>query len=309
MTAGGKWAKGAAFITGDYCPIAEAKISILDWGLLRSDATYDVVHVWKGRFFRLDDHIARFQRSLEKLHLKLPCDEPEMRRVLHRCVALTGLQDAYVEMAATRGEPSEGSRDPRLARNTFFAFAIPFVWIMKPERFEQGLKAIVAARPRIPSASVDARVKNYHWQDLTAGLFEAYERGAETPILLDIEGNVAEGPGFNVFVVRGGRISTPASNVLEGITRQTVLDLAAEIQSPVHVGKVARTELASADEIFLSSTAGGIMPVTALDGRPLGTGTPGPVTRRLHTLYWQKKEAGWHGTPVEYETARVVESV
>ena len=309
MTAGDKWAKGAAFIYGDYCPIAEAKISILDWGLLRSDATYDVVHVWKGRFFRLDDHITRFQRSVEKLHLTLPFDEAEMRRVLHRCVALTGLQDAYVEMAATRGEPPPGSRDPRLAKHTFFAFAIPFVWLMRPERFEPGLKAIVATRPRIPSASVDARVKNYHWQDLTAGLFEAYERGAETPILLDIEGNVAEGPGFNVFVVKGGRISTPESNVLEGITRKTVLDLAADLQSPVRVAKVARAELEGADEIFLSSTAGGIMPVTALDGRRLGNGTPGPVTRRIHTLYWQKKEAGWHGTPVDYAAAREVERV
>ena len=295
-------AAGMAFIDGRFCPIGEAKISVLDWGLLRSDATYDVVHVWKGRFFRLDDHLARFRRSVASLRMTLPLAEDRLRATLAELVARSGLRDAYVEMACTRGEPAPGSRDPRLCRNRFFAFAVPFVWIVPPERQEAGVDAVIARSVhRIPPASVDPTVKNYHWLDFTRGLFEAYDRGAETAILTDGTGAIAEGPGFNVFAVRGGAVTTPESGVLEGITRRTVLELCDAIGTPVALTRVSVEELLTADELFLSSTAGGIMPVRSLDGRPVGDGRPGAITRTLRRLYWEKKEAGWHGTAVPYD--------
>jgi branched-subunit amino acid aminotransferase/4-amino-4-deoxychorismate lyase len=119
---------GAAFVDGRFVPVAEARVPILDWGFLRSDATYDVAHVWRGSFFRLEDYLDRFERGMERLHMSLPHDRAEIRDVLMECVRLSGLREAYAEMICTRGVPPPGSRDPRECENNFFAFAVPFVW-------------------------------------------------------------------------------------------------------------------------------------------------------------------------------------
>lgn len=281
------FSQGVAWVDGDYVPIAEARLPLTDWGFLRSDATYDVVHVWKGRFFRLDAHIARFRRGVDRLRMSLPVDETALRGILHRCVFLAGLQDAYVEMICTRGVPPPGSRDPRHCRNSFFAFAVPFVWIVSEEAQKTGISLRISDVVRIPEASVDPTVKNYHWHDLTRGIFDAYAHGDATAVLTDGAGNVAEGPGFNVFSVSGGRLATPDSGVLEGITRQTAIELAREAGYSVEERPVAVDELRAADEIFLTSTAGGIMPVSRVDGAPLGAGVPGPVTTVLRRRYWE----------------------
>ena len=198
---------GIAFMDGQYLPISEAKISVLDNGFLHSDATYDVAHVWKGAFFRLDDHLERVFAGMEKLHMSLPFDRAEVTEILHNCVALSGLKNAYVEFICTRGTSPTFSRDPRDAVNRFIAFAIPFGSVANPEQMSRGLHAAVTDLVRIPPSSVDPTVKNYHWLDLVKGLYAAYARGAETAILLDANGNIAEGPGFNVFAVKHGKIS------------------------------------------------------------------------------------------------------
>lgn len=277
---------GAAWVEGRFVPVAGARVPITDWGFLRSDATYDVAHVWRGRFFRLDDHIARFRRGVEKLRMTLPVGEAELRAILHRCVALAGFRDAYVEMICTRGQPPPGSRDPRQCRNAFFAFAVPFVWICDPQAQETGMAVHISDIVRIPASSVDPTVKNYHWHDLTRGLFEAYDHGAGSVVLGDGNGNVTEGPGFNIFAVRDGTLATPASGVLEGITRRSAIELARQAGRRVEERPVAAGELRQADEVFATSTAGGIMPVTRIDGRPVGSGAPGPVTRELRERYW-----------------------
>jgi branched-chain amino acid aminotransferase len=289
------YAAGAAFIEGQYVPIAEARIPVLDWGFTRSDVTYDVVHVWKGSFFRLEDHLNRFERSAAALHLTLPHTREGMREILGECVRLSGLREAYVEMGCTRGVPPPGSRDPRACTNRFFAYAIPFVWVATEEQRRRGLHLIISDVRRIPPESVDPTVKNFHWGDLIRGLFDG-----ETVVLTDGAGNVTEGPGFNVFVARGGRIATPARGVLEGITRMSVIELCRETGIPLELGIVPAAAVRAADEVFLSSTAGGVLPVTRVDGRLLGDGLPGPLTTRLRDLYWSKQEAGWHGTPVAY---------
>ena len=289
---------GIAYLDGRYVPMADAKISVLDWGFLRSDATYDVVHTWRGRFFRLDRHLERFERSVERLRLSLPFGREELVEVLRQCVLRAGLEDAYVEMICTRGISPTFSRDPRDAVNQFIAFAIPFGWILRPEERERGLKVAISRIQRIPPQSVDPTVKNYHWLDLVAGLFEAYERDAENVILTDGEGNVAEGPGFNVFAVSDGRATTPDRGVLEGITRMTAIELCGELEVPIAVEALPVEALRQADEAFVTSTAGGIMPLTRLDGAPVGSGRPGPVTQALIELYWAKHEDPDWTTPV-----------
>jgi branched-chain amino acid aminotransferase len=297
----GSYADGAAFVDGRFVPVAEASVPILDWGFLRSDATYDVAHVWRGSFFRLEDHLDRFERSMEHLRLNPPYDRGEIRDILVECVRLSGLRDAYAEIICTRGIPRPGSRDLRDCQNRFYAFVVPFIWIADPEKQERGLHAVIGSKQRIAPESVDPTVKNYHWLDLETGLLEAYERGGETVILVDAEDNVVEGPGFNVFAVANGAISTPDSGVLEGITRKTIIELAAEHGIELEARPVPADELRRADEVFLSSTAGGVIPVATVDGEAVGNGEPGPVTRRLREGYWDLHDDPRFSLPVRYD--------
>jgi branched-chain amino acid aminotransferase len=291
---------GVAFMDGQYLPISEAKISVLDWGFLHSDATYDTVHVWDGAFFRLDLHLERFFGNFAALRMSIPHDREEVRRILHRCVALSGLRQAYVEMLCTRGTSPTFSRDPRDAVNRFAAFAVPFGSVANPEQMARGLHLAITEIVRIPGRSVDPAVKNYHWLDLVRGLYGAYDAGAETALLLDERGHVAEGPGFNVFSVAGGALMTPDRGVLPGITRRTVFDLGARMGFPVAARAVAPDELRAADEVFITSTAGGIMPVSRIDGREVGDGKTGPITRALMDAYWTAhRDPAWN-EPVTY---------
>jgi len=295
------YADGAAFIDGRFVPVGEARVPILDWGFLRSDATYDVAHVWRGSFFRLEDHLDRFERGMERLHMSLPHGRSEIRDILKGCVRLSGLRDAYAEVVCTRGVPPSGSRDPRDCENSLYAFVVPFVWIADPGKQERGLHAVIGRVQRIQPESVDPTVKNYHWLDLVAGLYDAYDRGGETVILVDRENNVVEGPGFNVFAVEGERISTPSRGVLEGITRKTVIELADDHGFPLEQRAVPAEEVRRAEEVFVTSTAGGIMPVTEVDGRPVGNGVPGPVTLRLRDAYWGLHNDPRFATAVRYD--------
>lgn len=283
-------AEGAAWIDNEIVPVAEARLPLLDWGFLHSDATYDVAHVWNGRFFRLDDHIDRFLASMEALRMSVPHDRDAIADILVELVRRSGLREAYVEMICTRGLPAPGSRDPRTCSNRFLAFAVPFIWIADPQKQESGLHLIVSERRRIPPTSIDPRVKNYHWLDMVMALFEAYERSGETAVTVDVAGNLVEGPGFNVFAVRNGALYTPAAGILEGITRHTIIELAGEAQYPVHEQELHAAEARSADELFLTSTAGGVMPVTRIDDETVGDGTPGPITRDLRDRYWALHE-------------------
>ncbi len=295
-----RFADGAAFIDGAYVPIAEARIPILDWGFLRSDATYDVVHVWDGRFFRLADHMERFRRGIGRLQMTCPYQGEALHAVLNRCVALAGLRRAYVEMIATRGVPRPGSRDPRQCANAFYAFAIPFVSIATAEQLERGLHLVVSRTQRIQPESVDPTVKNYHWLDLTAGLMEAFERGGETGVLVDGDGNLVEGPGFNIFAVFDRTVVSPRRGALEGITRRTVIELAREAGLRVDLCPLPAVSARAANEVFITSTAGGIMPVTRIDDQPVGAGQPGPVFQQLSEAYWGAHADPRFATPVDY---------
>ena len=290
---------GVAYIDGDYRPMSEAKISVLDWGFLRSDAAYDVVHVWRQRFFRLDKHLDRFSNSVDQLQMTLPFDRDGLTGVLMECVRRSGHDDAYVEMICTRGVSPTFSRDPRDAVNTFIAFAIPFGWVANEEQRARGLNLSISDIPRISPQSVDPTVKNYHWLDFISGLYGAYENNAENVVLVDLDGNITEGPGFNLFAVKDGRAVTPKNGVLEGITRMTALELCGELNVEAVTESLTVEAVRGADEVFITSTAGGIMSVSKIDGAPVGDGEIGPVTQRLTSLYWEKHTDPNWSTPVD----------
>ena len=284
--------QGCAFVSGQYSPIAQASIPITDWGFLRSDATYDVVTVWDGAFFRLDAHLQRFRRSCQRWRLDPGLTDEQVAEVLAQCVRLSGLRASYVEMICTRGQPPWGSRDPRLAVNQFYAFAVPFVWIANAQQREQGLHVKISDVQRIPAASVDPSAKNYHWNDLTMGLLGALDAGADTVLLVDGQGNVVEGPGFNVFCISGGALVTPDQGMLEGISRRTVIEIARSLGLPLQLRALPADELRGAQEVLLSTSGGGVLPVTRVDQQVIGDGKPGPITRQLVQTYW-----AWHADP------------
>jgi branched-chain amino acid aminotransferase len=296
------WSSGAAYIDGAIMPLREAKIPVTDWGYRRSDVTYDVVGVYFGAFFRLEDHLRRFRASMDKLRLKPRESDREIAGILADLVRRAGLREAYVAMDCLRGRPPAGAPyHPAYSRNYLLCFALPWVWVFSPEQQERGVHAIIAGTRRIPPESVDPTAKNFHWADLTRANFEAHDQGAETAILLDLAGFVTEGPGFNVFTVIDGVVASPPRGVLEGITRLSVFELCEALGIPAQTRPISRTEIEGADEIFFSTTAGGIMPVSRLGSRILGNDRPGPISSRLRKAYWDKRREGWHATPIDYD--------
>jgi branched-chain amino acid aminotransferase len=287
------FSKGVAFVRGQYVPIGEASIPITDWGFLRSDATYDVVTVWEGSFFRLDAHLERFMRSCQRWRLDPGLTPGQITEVLSQCVRLSGLRASYVEMICTRGQPPWGSRDPRLAVNQFYAFAVPYVWLANAQQREAGLHLMISDVQRIPSTSVDPSAKNYHWNDLTMGLLGALDAGADSVLLVDSVGTVVEGPGFNVFCISHGALVTPSEGMLEGISRRTVIEMARALGLETQLRALPADELREAQEVFISTSGGGVLPVSRVDKRPVGDGRPGPITQRLLQTYW-----AWHADPV-----------
>ena len=279
---------GAAWIDGEVMPIAAARLPINDWGLIHSDITYDVIPAWDGGFFRLDDYIGRFQNSVAALRLDIGMDSPAIAAALTEMAAASGLRNAYVAMVASRGVPLiPGTRDPRECGNHFYAWCVPYIHVMRADLPDAERSAWIAKSVRrIPETSVDPRVKNYHWGDFTAAMFEAKDMGYETTILLDEDDNVTEGPGFNVFAVKDGRLVTSDHGMLEGISRRTVMEMAAELRYDVEVRPLPLAEFMEADEVFMSSSGGGVLAITRVNDRIFANGTTGPITTALHARYW-----------------------
>ncbi|CAL5869531.1 uncharacterized protein PFLUO_LOCUS3761 [Penicillium psychrofluorescens] len=281
------FAQGVAWIDGELFPLQEARIPILDQGFMHSDLTYDVPSVWDGRFFRLDDHIARLEASCGKLRLKLPLSRENVKTVLTDMVARSGIHDAFVEIIVTRGLKGVRGTDPKHIVNRIYMFIQPYVWVMEPEVQPVGGTAIIARTVRrTPPGSMDPTVKNLQWGDLVRGLFEASDRGATYPFLTDGDTNLTEGSGFNVVLVKDGVLYTPSRGVLEGITRKSVIDAARINGLEIHVQIIPVQMAYDADEIFMCTTAGGIMPITTLDDRSVNGGQLGPITRKIWDTYW-----------------------
>ena len=220
------FAKGVAWIEGQLVPLHEARIPLMDQGFQHGDLTYDVPAVWGGRFFRLDDHLDRFSASCAKMRLKFPIPRDEIKRNLIEMVAKSGIKDAFVEIIVTRGlyGVRESLQDKHRAEmvNNLYMFICPYIWVMSPEMQRVGGSAIVARTVRrTPPGSFDPTVKNLQWGDLTRGMFEAMDRGADFPFLTDGDANLTEGAGFNVVLIKDGVMYTPDRGCLEVSNRST----------------------------------------------------------------------------------------
>ncbi len=302
-----KFSHGTAYSGGVYSSIDDATVPMSDLGFTQADGTYDVVSTSKGYFFRLEDHLDRFDRSCELFRLTNPHSRKETVEILENLVRLAGTKEAYVWWAVTRGHMPDGDArtDPKAYQNCFYAFVVPYVYIADDEKRTRGLNLLVSEDfIRIPAKAVDPRAKNFHWMDLKLSLFEARDKGHDWSVLCDADGYLTEAPGANIFYIKDRTLYTPDAGCLEGITRKTTLELAKEVglairEEPVHV-----QGLRDADEAFLTSTAGGVMPINTVDGKIIGgQNGPGETVAHLHNLYWEKRWAGWLGTQVDYTAA------
>lgn len=282
------YAGGCAYVEGEYVPLANARISMFDAGLGHSDITYTVASVWHGKVFRLGDHIDRLLDGAQKMRIPSPMTREQIMDISKECISRSGLQESYVCVMLSRGFGARrGEKDLSKMNSQVYAYAIPYLWVFNPIEQINGISAVVARNTRRASAgSIDPGVKNFQWGDLVKASFEAGDRGARTAFLLDADGFLAEGPGFNVIVVKDGKLYTPARNALPGITRKSALEIASNFGLETHIGDVSSELLYSADEIFAATTAGGITPVTELDGKAIGSGKVGNITARIRDRFW-----------------------
>lgn len=296
------FAQGIAWIEGELVPLVHARIPILDQGFLRGDLTYDVPGVWDGRYFRLDEHLDRLEASCEKMRFKLPLGRAAVREKVIEMVARSGIRDAYVELIVTRG--LKFVREYASYENSLYLMVMPYVWAMQPAVQRTGGAAIVTRTVRrTPPGAMDPTIKNLQWGDFCRGWLEAMDRGAVYSLLPDGDGNITEGGGYNICVIKDGVLSTPSRGVLEGITRKTVLEVAQARQVPTVLDFVPVNALYDADELFICTTAGGVMPLTQLDGKPVADGQIGPITRQIWEDYWAAHYDPKHSFAVDYDNA------
>jgi len=302
-----KYASGIAFANGTFCAVSEATLPLYDQGFLYCDVAYEKVTVTNGRFFRLDDHFDRLSRSCRKFRLRNPYTNEEMVDIFNTLARLSGFKDAGLFWCVTRGlaKPNGGHTDPNAYEGRLYAVMDPYGSIIDSQQRNRGLDIIISKEfIRIHPKAVDPTVKNFHWMDMRLSLFEAGDQGKDWSVLTDADGYLTESPGANIFVVQNGKLYTPESGCLEGITRKTTLELAEMLGVPASMSKIHARQLKEADDAFLTSSAGGIMPINSVDGVVLGgTHGPGEVARRFHNLYWQKLWEGWKCKPIDYHSA------
>lgn len=289
--------ESVVYINGEYVPKSKATISVFDRGFLYGDCVYDTTSAWAGYIFKLDDHIDRFYKSIKAIGIDMPITKEEMRGVVLETTRRNDLREAYIQLIATRGTGTD-YRDYKNVTPTVIVYAIPYVWIVSPEQQERGIRVKISSTRRTPHQSLDPKIKNFNWLNIIMAKLEADSAGMDNAIMLDTDGYVAEGPGFNVFLVSDGKVLTPGDGILMGITRATVAEIAESEGMDMVAGDLTTFDLYTADEVFFSSTAGGVMPVVEVDGRIIGDGVPGPVTLRLKEGYWNMREKGVHGTPI-----------
>ena len=286
------------YVNGRYVPQSQATISVFDHVVLYGDGAFETAVAWRGHVFKLDAHLDRLFRSLAALALPAPHTKDELREIMLETVRRNGLQDAYVKVLVTRGSNNTPFLDPTGCEAGCIVFARPYLYMASSDRIANGLRLKTVAVRR-PSADVlDPRIKSLNYLNLVLAKIEAHAASVDEALLLDRDGHVCECPGYNVFSLHGDRLRTPRQDILFGITRETVMEMAAEQGLAVEETAIELYDLYTADEVFLCSTAGGILPVREVDGRPIGEGVPGPLFTRMRDGYMQRLAEGVDGTPL-----------
>lgn len=263
-----------------------AKISVFDRGFLYGDSVYETMRTAGGRPLELPRHLARLRRSADGIGLRIPFSDDELADAITRTHAATGNPESYVRLVISRGS-GPVAIDPRQSEDPLLVVLVQPLVLPVAEAYERGIAAVIVGITKVGGSSLDPTIKSGNYLNNILALRQAIAAGGEDAIMCNLEGAVSEGATSNVFMVAGGRLETPhlRTGLLPGITRLAVCELAASLGSPVAETTIMPDHLRAADEVFLTSSVRGIMPVTRLDGEVVGDGTAGPLTRRLHEVY------------------------
>jgi branched-chain amino acid aminotransferase len=286
------------YIDGQFYSKEDARISVFDHGLLYGDGVFEGIRFYSGRVFRLDEHIRRLFDSARAIALTVPCSFSEIREAILATIRENGLRDGYVRLVLTRGVGDLGLNPLLCPRATLIVIASRIA-LYPPEKYEQGLAVVTCATRRIPHGVLSPMVKSLNYLNNVLAKLEAQHAGAGEGLMLNEHGFVAECTGDNVFVVRDGKIATPpiSAGALAGVTRAVVFEMASAMQIPICEPQLTRYDIYTADECFLTGTAAEVIPVATLDGRPIGSSCPGPITARLIARFRELTESS--GTPID----------
>ena len=270
------------YIDGEFYEKENAKISVFDHGLLYGDGVFEGIRFYNGRVFRLEEHIDRLYDSAHAICLKVGLDKEVLTEALLETIRLNELRDGYVRLVVTRGCGDLGLNPALCPRATVFIIASK-ITLYSEEKYEKGLEVVTCATRRIPHGALSPMVKSLNYLNNVLAKIEAQHAGAGEGLMLNEQGFVSECTGDNIFTVKKGIIYTPpiSSGALSGVTRNVVFEMAAELGITILEPNMTRYDIFTADECFLTGTAAEIIPAVKLDTRLIGSGTPGPLTRKL----------------------------
>ncbi|MDN5364148.1 MAG: branched-chain amino acid aminotransferase [Eubacteriales bacterium] len=270
------------YLNGEFVPEEKAVVSVFDHGLLYGDGVFEGIRAYNNRVFRLREHLERLYESAKSIMLNIPLTIDEMQELVLETLRRNNLRDAYIRLVVTRGKGDLGLDPRKCPKPTVFCIASS-IQLYPEELYEKGLEVITVPTPRNYNEAVNPRIKSLNYLNNILAKIEANLAGTLEAIMLNSQGYVAEATGDNVFVVKKGVLITPPkyAGILEGITRNAVIELARKRGIEVREELFTRHDLYIADEIFLTGTAAELIPVVKVDGRVIGTGKPGPVFHQL----------------------------
>jgi branched-chain amino acid aminotransferase len=281
------------WIDGRWLDRESATVSVFDHGLLYGDGVFEGIRVYGGRPFRLEEHLERLYDSARAIWLTIPMPFAELSSITEEAVRRSGLGEAYIRHIVTRGVGDLGL-DPRKCGAPTVIIIVDGIQLWPPEVYERGLRVVTAGTPMPHREALSPRVKSLNYLPHILAKIEGIQAGADEVLMLDSAGGVAEGSGQNLFVVRKGRVRTPPAwaGILRGVTREVVIELAREAGYPMDEEPLNRYDVYTADEAFFSGTAAEIVSIREVDGRVIGEGRIGPVTRDLAERFQRRARAG-----------------
>lgn len=274
------------YLDGEFVKEEEAKISVFDHGLLYGDGVFEGIRAYNGLVFKLEEHINRLYEGLQVLMLSVSLSKEEMGEVVRATCRRNNLNEAYIRLVVTRGCGDLGLDPKNCSAPNVFCIASA-IQLYPQEMYEKGMEIVTASTRRNAPDTLNPRLKSLNYLNNILAKMEASRRGVPEALLLNREGYVAEATGDNIFIYKNGILYTPALylGVLKGITRDTVIELARAEGMKVEESCFTLHDVYSADEVFLTGTAAEVVPVCCVDGRVIGSGQAGPVTKKLMTLY------------------------
>src|SRR5437867_4009114 len=286
------------YIDGKFYAEGDAKVSVFDHGLLYGDGIFEGIRFYNGRVFRLEEHLERLWDSARSICLDLPMSRSEMTEAVLETIRKNDLRDGYIRLIVTRGVGNLGLNPAQCKRPSVIIIASTII-LYPPDFYQNGLTVMTCATRRTSPSALNPAVKSLNYLNNVMARIEANLAGADEALMLNDAGNVAECTADNIFVVKRGHIFTPpiTAGALRGITRLVVFEIAAELGIKVTEADITRHDVFIADEAFLTGTAAEIIPVVKADGRPIGTGKPGPITARMIARFREMTRET--GTPID----------